>query len=71
MATDTKGLDQLKDAGSDALRALGSKLTSSVTERVGSLTDHLDSVAEGGPLKKAVAKGAEARPRVTRRSRAA
>jgi uncharacterized membrane protein len=61
MSTDTKPMDQLKDAGQDALRALGSKLTSSLGDRVGSLTDHLDSVADGGPLKKAVAKGTEAK----------
>jgi uncharacterized membrane protein len=61
MATDTKALDQLKEAGSGALSALGGKITSSVSDRVDSLTDHFDSVAEGGPLKKAVVKGAEAK----------
>jgi uncharacterized membrane protein len=61
MSTDTKPLDQLKDAGQDALRALGSRLTSGIGDRVGSLTDHLDSVADGGPLKKAAVKGAEAK----------
>jgi len=61
MSTDTKPTDLLKDAGQQALKALGSKITSSVGDRVGSLTDHLDSVADGGPLKKAVAKGAEAK----------
>jgi len=61
MSTDTKPGDLLKDAGQQALKALGSKLTSSIGDRVGSLTDHLDSVADGGPLKKAAAKGAEAK----------
>jgi uncharacterized membrane protein len=61
MSTDTKPTDALKDAGQQALKALGGKITSSVGDRVGSLTDHLDSVADGGPLKKAAAKGAEAK----------
>ncbi len=61
MSTDTKPGDLLKDAGQQALKALGSKLTGSIGDRVGSLTDHLDSVADGGPLKKAAAKGAEAK----------
>ena len=61
MSTDTKPTDHLKDAGQHALKALGSKITSSIGDRVGSLTDHLDSVADGGPLKKAAVKGAEAK----------
>jgi uncharacterized membrane protein len=61
MSTDTKPTDALKDAGQQALKALGGKITSSLGDRVGSLTEHLDSVADGGPLKKAAAKGAEAK----------
>jgi len=61
MSTDTKPADQLKDAGQQALKALGSKITSSLGDRLGSLTDHLDSVAEGGPLKKAAVGGVEAK----------
>jgi uncharacterized membrane protein len=61
MSTDTKPTDLLKDAGQQALRALGGKITSSIGDKVGSLTDHLDSVADGGPLKKAAVEGAEAK----------
>jgi len=61
MSTDTKPTDLLKDAGQQALRALGGRITSSIGDKVGSLTDHLDSVSDGGPLTKAVAKGAEAK----------
>ena len=61
MSSDTKPVDQLKDAGQHALQALGSRITSSIGDRLGSLTDHLDSVADGGPLKKAAVEGAEAK----------
>jgi len=61
MSTDTKPSDALKQASQDALQALGGRITSGLGEKVSSLTDHLDSVAEGGPLKKAVAKGVEAK----------
>jgi uncharacterized membrane protein len=61
MSTDTKAGDLLKQASQDALQALGSRVTRSLGDGVSSLTDRFDSIAEGGPLKKAVVKGAEAK----------
>jgi uncharacterized membrane protein len=61
MSTDTKPSDMLKQASQDALQALGTRITNGLGDKVSSLTDHLDSVAGGGPLGKAVAKGAEAK----------
>jgi uncharacterized membrane protein len=61
MSTDTKAGDLLKQASQDALQALGSRVTRSLGDGVSSLTDRFDSIADGGPLKKAVAKGVEAK----------
>ena len=53
--------DKLRNAGQDALKALGSRAVQSIEDRVGSLTDRLEGLADGQPLKKAVVKGAEAK----------
>ena len=55
----TEPMDKLKDAGRNALGALGKKAMGTVSDRVGGLTDKFDDVANGGPIGKAVAKGAE------------
>src|SRR5215213_7683124 len=53
--------DKLKSAGQGALKALGSRALHSVEDRVGSLTDRFEGMADGQPLKKAAVKGAEAK----------
>ncbi len=56
----TEPMDLLKNAGRDFVGALGDKARDTVSERVGSLTDRLEGVADGGPLTKAVAEGGKA-----------
>ena len=56
----TEPMDALKNAGRDFLGALGDKARDTVSDRVGSLTDRLQDVADGGPLTKAVAEGGKA-----------
>ena len=53
-------MDKLKDVSQDLVKALGGKAMSSVTDRVGGLTDKLGDIADGGPIGKAVKKGGEA-----------
>jgi uncharacterized membrane protein len=53
-------LDQLKDASSELMKVLGEKVLSTVTDKVGGLTDKLEDIADGGPVGKAAGKGAEA-----------
>ena len=50
----------LQDAGQELLKTIGDKAMASVSDRVGSLTDRLEGIADGGPVGKAVAKGGEA-----------
>src|SRR5688500_6877012 len=54
-------MDKLKDAGRDALSALGEKTLGNLTDRVTGLTDKLQDVADGGPVGKAVAEGGKAK----------
>ena len=54
-------MDKLKDAGRNALGALGKKALSTVSGSVGGLTDKLEDVAGGGPVGKAVAEGGKAK----------
>jgi uncharacterized membrane protein len=54
-------MDKLKDAGRNALGALGKKAMSTVSGSVGGLTDKLEDVAGGGPVGKAVAEGGKAK----------
>ena len=55
----TEPMDKLKDAGRNALGALGKKAMGTVSDKVGGLTDKFEDVANGGPIGKAVAKGSE------------
>ena len=61
MAGNTDAMDRLKEAGSGLLKAAGEKALSSAGGRLSDLTSHLEGIADGGPLTKAVAKGAEAK----------
>jgi len=60
MAASNDAMDKLKDVSQGVVKALGEKAMSSVTDRVGDLTDRFDGIADGGPIGKAVAKGGEA-----------
>src|SRR5262245_10201471 len=53
-------LDKLKDVSQDLLKSLGERAMETVTDRVNGLGDHLDGIADGGPIRKAVVKGGEA-----------
>jgi uncharacterized membrane protein len=57
MARDTHDLTGLKDAGQGLLKALGDKAVGSLGDRVGGLTDRLEGIADGGPIRKAVVEG--------------
>src|SRR3954447_13215988 len=56
----TDPMDKLKDVSTDLLKALGERAMDTLTDKVGGLTDKLEDIADGGPLGKATAKGAEA-----------
>jgi uncharacterized membrane protein len=56
----TEPLGRLKDVSQDLLKVIGDKAMTSVSDRVGSLTDRLEDIADGGPVGKAVSKGGEA-----------
>jgi uncharacterized membrane protein len=60
MAASNDAMDKLKDASQGLVKSLGDKAMSSVTDRVGGLTDKFEDIAGGGPIGKAVAKGGEA-----------
>jgi uncharacterized membrane protein len=57
---DNQPMSLLKDAGQEFLKTIGDKAMTGVSDRVGSLTDRLEGIADGGPVGKAVAKGGEA-----------
>ena len=57
----TESMDRLREVGQDALKALGDKVMGSVGDKLTGVTDKLESVAGGGPIGKAVTKGAEAK----------
>jgi len=57
----TESMDRLREVSQGALKALGDKVLTSVGDRLNGVTDKLESVADGGPIGKAVAKGAEAK----------
>ena len=61
MAANTEALDRLKSAGSGLLKAAGEKTISTLGDKVGGITDHLEGIADGGPIEKAAVKGAEAK----------
>jgi uncharacterized membrane protein len=61
MANSTQPMDKLKLVSQDLVKAAGEKALSTVTDKVTSLTDKFDGIADGGgPVGKAVAKGGEA-----------
>jgi uncharacterized membrane protein len=60
MAAKTEGMDKLREVSSDLLRNLGDKAMDTVNDKVGGLTDKLTSIADGGPVGKAVGKAGEA-----------
>jgi len=53
-------MDKLKDVSQDVLKAFGEKAMSSVTDKLGGITDKFEDIGNGGPIGKAVAKGGEA-----------
>jgi uncharacterized membrane protein len=57
----TDPMDRLKDAGSGLLKAAGEKALSTAGDRVRGLTDRLEDIADGGPIKKAAVEGAESK----------
>ena len=59
-SNNTEPLGRLKDVSQDLLKVLGDKAMTSVSDRMGSLTDRLEGIADGGPIGKAVSKGGEA-----------
>src|SRR5690242_2787224 len=61
MADKTDQMDRLREVSTDALKALGDKVMTSVGDRLNGVTDKLEGVAEGNPLGKAAVKGAEAK----------
>jgi uncharacterized membrane protein len=60
-STNTEAMDKLKSVSSDLMKAVGDKAMKSASDRVGGLTDRLEGIADGGPIKKAAVKGAEAK----------
>src|SRR6476659_3744877 len=59
-SSSNEAMDKLRDVSQGLMKALGDKAMSSVTDRVGGLTDKLGDIADGGPIGKAVAEGGEA-----------
>ena len=59
--TNTEAMDKLKLVSSDLMKAVGDKAMKSASDRVGGITDRLEGIADGGPIKKAAVKGAEAK----------
>ena len=60
MSVDIAAMDRLKSASQGLVRSLGDKAVSTAGERLGALTQHLESVAEGGPITKGVAQAGAA-----------
>ena len=56
----TDAMDRLKDVSQELMQNLGDRALSAVNDKVTGLTDRLGEVANGGPVGKAVSKGAEA-----------
>lgn len=61
MASSTQATERFKSVSQDLVSALGQKALQTVGSRVGDLTDRLEDVAGGGPIGKAVEKGAESK----------
>jgi len=60
MAKNTEAIDRLKSVSQGLFKAAGDKAIHAAGERVSGLTDRLGDIADGGPIKSAVAKGGEA-----------
>jgi uncharacterized membrane protein len=61
MATnDSEPMEKLRSVSQDLLKAAGERALSTVTDKVGGLTDKFDDIADGGPIGKAVEKGGKA-----------
>ena len=56
----SEGLDKLKDVGQQVLKSAGGKAMSTVSDKLGGLTEKLEGIADGGPIGKAVEKGGKA-----------
>lgn len=56
-----EAMDKLKLVSSDLMKAVGDKAIQGATDRVGGLTDRLEGIADGGPIKQAKAKGVESK----------
>jgi uncharacterized membrane protein len=56
----SEGMDKLKDVGQQVLKSAGGKAMSTVTDKLGGLTDKLEGIAGGGPIGKAVEEGGKA-----------
>jgi uncharacterized membrane protein len=61
MAANTDAMERLKSAGGGLLKAAGERALSMAGDRVGDITDRLEGIADGGPIRQAVGKGAEAK----------
>jgi len=53
-------MDKLKDVGQQVLKSAGGKAMSTVSDKLGGLTEKLEGIADGGPIGKAVEKGGKA-----------
>jgi uncharacterized membrane protein len=60
MATNTQGMDKLKDLSQELMRNLGDKALDGVNGKLTGLTDKLTDLGEGSPVAKAAAKAGEA-----------
>ena len=60
MASNTEGMDKLKDVGQQLFRNLGDKALDTVNDKLSGLTDKLTDIGDGGPIGKAVGKAGEA-----------
>ncbi len=56
----SEGMDKLKDVGQQVLKSAGGKAMSTVSDKLGGLTEKLEGIADGGPIGKAVEKGGKA-----------
>ncbi len=56
----SEGMDKLKDVGQQVLKSAGGKAMSTVSDKLGGMTEKLEGIADGGPIGKAVEKGGKA-----------
>jgi uncharacterized membrane protein len=63
MATEksTEAMDRLRDVSQDLMKALSQKALTTAGDKITGATDKFQSVADGGPIGKAVGKGVEAK----------